>query len=393
MTFVSYAQNLEDVMLWRALRHVENGFYIDVGASDPEEDSVTKAFYDRGWRGINIEPVREYHQRLIAERPRDINLVVAAGESDGELVLFDVPAVRGWTSPDAAVAQAYRDKGFEVSELKVPVRTLAGICEEHVKGDIHFLKIDVECFETEVIRGMDFRKWRPWILVVEATLPNSRISNHHAWEFLLTESRYRFAYFDGLNRYYLAEEHTELAHLLATQPHVFDDFQTIAQARAQEAERDAETKAQHLQAQVNAIHGQLQDVLASTSWKITAPLRSSGRAIIIGKDLARQAVASPRGFARRCIIALLRRAVQLIRRSPLLAESAWRIYTSFPVLCERVMRHLRSSGSTNIAVDSARELRSLSDAQLAWTESVSRSTDFKDMLSHELRQRQTNGSR
>ena len=63
MTFISYAQNYEDVMLWRALQHVENGFYVDVGANDPTVDSVTKAFYDRGWRGLNIEPVQLYYKK------------------------------------------------------------------------------------------------------------------------------------------------------------------------------------------------------------------------------------------------------------------------------------------------------------------------------------------
>src|SRR5215470_12416094 len=55
MSFISYAQNYEDVMLWRALKHIDQGFYIDVGANDPDIDSVTKAFYERGWRGINVE--------------------------------------------------------------------------------------------------------------------------------------------------------------------------------------------------------------------------------------------------------------------------------------------------------------------------------------------------
>ena len=41
MTFISYAQNYEDVILWRALRDVERGFYVDVGAADPQVDSVT----------------------------------------------------------------------------------------------------------------------------------------------------------------------------------------------------------------------------------------------------------------------------------------------------------------------------------------------------------------
>ncbi|HTD03693.1 FkbM family methyltransferase, partial [Undibacterium sp.] len=91
MTFISYAQNFEDVMLWRALKHVPNGFYIDVGANDPEIDSVTLAFYQRGWRGLNIEPMRQYHQRLLAQRPEDINLPVAVSDRAGQMHFYDVP--------------------------------------------------------------------------------------------------------------------------------------------------------------------------------------------------------------------------------------------------------------------------------------------------------------
>ncbi|HZV64412.1 MAG TPA: FkbM family methyltransferase [Telluria sp.] len=224
MTLISYAQNFEDVLLWRALGHIQNGFYIDVGANDPEEHSVTKAFYDAGWRGINIEPLPAFHQAFLAQRPRDTNLAIAAGAHEGSLTLYDVPSVNGWASPDAAVAEAHRAEGFTVAELTVPVRTLASVCAAEVSGEIHFLKIDVEGFEGEVLRGMDFGTWRPWILVIEATMPNSRVTNHETWEALVTGQRYRFAWFDGLNRYYVAEEHPELLAALTIQPNVFDDF-------------------------------------------------------------------------------------------------------------------------------------------------------------------------
>jgi hypothetical protein len=57
MSFISYAQNYEDVMLWRALKHIDRGFYIDVGANDTDHDTMTKAFYERGWRGPGIKNV------------------------------------------------------------------------------------------------------------------------------------------------------------------------------------------------------------------------------------------------------------------------------------------------------------------------------------------------
>lgn len=58
MSFVSYAQNFEDVMLNRCFGKQKTGFYIDIGAAWPQVDSVTHAFYLKGWRGINVEPNR-----------------------------------------------------------------------------------------------------------------------------------------------------------------------------------------------------------------------------------------------------------------------------------------------------------------------------------------------
>lgn len=224
MTFLTYAQNHEDVLLWRALKDIKNGFYIDVGANDPEVDSVTKAFYDLGWWGINIEPMPSYRQAFLDARPRDINLTVAAGSQGGHITLFEVPSMNGWASTERSVADAHRVEGYDVIETDVPLRPLKDICEEHVRGDIHFLKIDVEGFEAEVLRGMDFSRWRPWIVVIEATMPNSSIPNHQVWEHMITGNDYHFAYFDGLNRYYVAAEHIALRELLAVQPNVFDGF-------------------------------------------------------------------------------------------------------------------------------------------------------------------------
>ena len=263
MPFLSYAQNNEDVLLWRALGHIApaQGFYIDVGASDPVEHSVTKAFYDAGWRGINIEPLPAHAAAFLEQRPRDINLAIAAGSAQGSLTLYDVPAVRGWASPAPAVAAMHRAAGHAVTELTVPVRTLAAVCAEHVRGPVHFLKIDVEGFEGEVLRGMDLVRWRPWVLVIEATLPNSRATCHERWEHLVTERGYRFAWFDGLNRYYVAQEHAALLRHFEVQPNVFDDYISYHLERAWDATRRSEQALQASDARLQAAQARLDEAL------------------------------------------------------------------------------------------------------------------------------------
>ena len=287
MKFVSYAQNFEDVILWRSLKNISKGFYVDVGANDPIIDSVTKAFYDRGWKGINIDPSPKAYERLYALRPRDINLNIAIGDVDGKLMFYDI-AVSGWSTLDKDVAQKHQQDGVEVKERTVDVKKLLDICKTYAPEQIHFLKVDVEGAEALVFKGMEFSEFRPWIIVVEATLPNSPIVNYKDWEPKIVKNGYEFVYFDGLNRFYIAQEHLELKENFLLPPNVFDDFilfmlyeleEQIVQEQqtARLAALEAEVKIHEARTGEHLAHMQLKAFFESKSWKITAPLRFLGR--------------------------------------------------------------------------------------------------------------------
>lgn len=250
MTFISYAQNFEDVMLWRALKHIVCGFYIDVGANAPGEDSVTRAFYDKGWNGINIEPITKHHFELQKDRPRDINLRCAAGAYAGNTKIWQCD-VRGWASIDEKTIRSHEANGILGSTSDVPMETLSHICSQHAPAEIHFLKIDVEGFEQAVLEGMDFQKYRPWIVLVEAARPNTTEENHREWEPMLTSSSYDFVYADGINRFYLAREHRSLTPAFRYPPNFLDGFHAAKYEEihriAQAAQAQARTSSRQLQ--------------------------------------------------------------------------------------------------------------------------------------------------
>ena len=231
---ISYGYNFEDVYIQRLFPGKTDGFYIDVGAAHPTEGSVTRHFYDLGWRGINIEPQDNYFKLLESQRPRDLNLQIAVGAKEEERTFFDVGGLGGSTL-DASNADRGSNLGFEVSSRLVHLTTLEKVCEAHVHGPIDFIKIDVEGWERDVIQGADWKRYRPMLVVSEATVPFSPELCHQEWEPLLLQADYVFAFFDGLNRYYLRKEDAHLAQILAVPVNVFDHFVSHGQFQAEQA--------------------------------------------------------------------------------------------------------------------------------------------------------------
>lgn len=303
----SYAQNQEDVLLERCFRNQAEGFYIDVGAWDPVVDSVTQWFYLRGWRGINVEPSLQYFEKLREQRPRDVNLRCAVSDHEGTeyLRLVHESGLSTICELDSQYSEDLEAGEFSTEVVEVPATTLASICAEHVPDgvEIEFLKIDVEGAESTVLKGADWERFRPRVLVIEAIAPlvlgstdrpDPEITSD-VWDEFVLGVGYLFAADDGVNRFYVREEEPHLLDHFRTPVNVLDLYVPYSERRTREEVTDLQRRveeSQHLVAnlsnelaaaqrgvdelslKVAELDARIEDLLASTSWRVTAPLRA-----------------------------------------------------------------------------------------------------------------------
>ncbi len=388
MSFISYAQNFEDVMLWRALKHVENGFYIDIGAQDPLVDSVSLAFYEHGWRGVHVEPTSQYARKLRAARPDETVMQVAIGNGADTLTFFEFNDT-GLSTGDPVIAQRHKQNGFACNQTVVSMMSMDTLLDKFGEHPIHWLKLDVEGLEKCVLDSWQLAPARPWILVIESMLPSTQIARHVEWENLVLLKGYDFAYFDGLNRFYVLKEQANLKQAFDCGPNIFDGFtlsglashpfyaavaakthhaeaqakvanERTARAEAQVKvanERTAHAEAQAQQASERATHAEAQAQQASdraasaeaqaqqakaalfamhrsSSWRLTAPLRIIGRQMKILYQLPKTANSK----TKEKIKLLLAHVKLYINRRPTLRRVALNVLVRFPSLARRIRR-------------------------------------------------------
>ncbi len=260
---VTYAQNREDIIIDWFFKDRKTGFYIDIGAGNPDIDTVTKLFYNKGWNGINVEPIDHIYRYINKRRKRDINLNIGVSNKSGKLS-FREYGTDGLSTFSNEMKEDYLDHPDNVTskfiDYQVDVVTLSQIFKEHAKSiRVQFLKVDVEGYEYEVLAGNDWKKNRPELLCIEA--------NHvkHDWRPILLENEYVKAHHDGLNEYYVAAESSlpkvfdHVAAIINREPIIhyktkqsIDEYQTIIQHKENHV-KELETALVDVQQQLEKI--------------------------------------------------------------------------------------------------------------------------------------------
>jgi len=198
----SYSQYHEDLIIDAILGCHKEGFYIDVGANHPQILSNTKRFYDKGWRGVNIEPNPTMFGLLQEERKNDVNLNIGLGREKGERDFFLLDPDTLSSFNPLAVKKMLRSPGIRlVSTSHIEVNTLDDVCERYTSGrTIDFMSLDVEGCEDEVIAGGDWQKFRPRLLLMEINQRGEGLIE------TLQKIGYRLVFSNGTNGIFMDDE-------------------------------------------------------------------------------------------------------------------------------------------------------------------------------------------
>lgn len=258
-----------------------------------------------------MEPNSAHNFLLQEKRLEDINLQTGLADDPGLLDLYFVPDT-GPSTMGPRITAEHEENGHSIHVETCPVTTLDLIWEKYIEGcGVNFLNVDVEGFEDQVLRMNDWGKHRPWIVVVEATLPNKPGAAFEECEPILLRSGYQFVYADGLNRFYVAREYEDLSSSFQYPPNFFDQIKTVAQAEAEarvaEVEQvlnaeleDTRHELDQSRQRASALETRMLPIHYSKSLRITAP----------PCDIAvtlREARASFRQMTRDLVVSALRR--------------------------------------------------------------------------------------
>lgn len=166
-----WCQHDEDELINKYLGHIQKGTYIDVGCGDPDELSNTYELYEKGWRGLTVDPYELFSQRQRALRPEDKHWHGAISNFDGEIKMCDTGTIGSF------IGNTYVKVGTPTG-ARHPVRiepcltmnSLLTVYPEFYNADL--FSLDVETNEDKVLEKCDFTKFTPKLMIIEYIVRN-----------------------------------------------------------------------------------------------------------------------------------------------------------------------------------------------------------------------------
>jgi len=167
-----YSWEGEDVLAHKIMTDLiglQKARFVDIGAHHPIRYSNTYLFYKHGWRGMNIDAMPGSMRLFEEVRPEDINLEVgvAATAGDHTFYMFENSALNGILSREVVELHVGRGEKLLGSQT-IRCERINDLLDRHMPADgFHLLNLDIEGHDLEVLRDLDFSRWRPKMIITE----------------------------------------------------------------------------------------------------------------------------------------------------------------------------------------------------------------------------------
>ena len=152
------------------LVHERPGVFVEAGAHDGYTQSNTY-YLERhlGWRGLLVEAVPELYEKARRRRPRSVvtQAALVAPEDDGSDVVMQFGDLSSTLGTRDHARGGLDNAGRAPYEVTVRGRTLSGLLDESGLDRPDLIVLDVEGHELAALRGLDFDRHAPELLVVE----------------------------------------------------------------------------------------------------------------------------------------------------------------------------------------------------------------------------------
>ena len=170
----SFSQVGEDLIVHYLLQQIgiQRPSYLDIGTNFPVAGNNTYFFYNRGFRGVCIEPDPALFAMIRKSRPRDTVLhagVAVSPQKEATLHVFPHPYT-GWNtfSETEALRRTQESGILPRARISVPLLSINDVIASNFKSCPHFLSIDVEGLDLEILQSLDFTRFRPEVICIES---------------------------------------------------------------------------------------------------------------------------------------------------------------------------------------------------------------------------------
>lgn len=191
----SYGYTGEDRLLESLLKKsiTYRGYYVDVGCNDPRFLSNTFLFYRRGWTGLCVDANEELIQKFKKIRPNDIAITCLISDDESTRKFYEMTNNVLSTTEEAFLPEYIRQGQKIISQSTLQPRSLTKVLDEYnVPFNFDLLSIDTEEHDLRVLQSLDFNRYAPGLIVIEAEDFNANSPDDHPIFQFLRANHYNF---------------------------------------------------------------------------------------------------------------------------------------------------------------------------------------------------------